>query len=524
MLGYESERRLKNLLVAVGDGERDLEAARQRLCSIRDFAPLSAFERFDRDMTGFVTSYEIVNFLRDNSVYHVSEAEAFTLVQFFDSDGNNKLSFQEFLQMYLPCEDNVLRNITLDRPSRRVTRYDHLPRDIELSITNVIEKEVDLQRRLEILKRELEVQYDYSPFAAFRSIDRYNSGRVDTVNTGSFLRQNGHYASEMELLAIIRRIDTDGDAVVIYSEFAEFIRPSIPAPRSVNYAPPARSSSAYRAGNSSPLKNTSPVRSYSAQRSRAAYSSPVRPSTVSPSRMSPSRKPVLRLNDEDELVHALKELCNQEQELESGKINLSHKSDFNLFDAFNIFDVPRYGSISVHELQSGLNAIGVYPTYDECDLFITRYDKNGDRRLSFSEFSEAFLAHDSYYANMVNRRSSNYVPRVVRRDDVFLPHTSFEFQTMWRTHIRVENSAESLRQRLNARPGFNMYEAFNSLDFNDDGRISSYELKRMIESRGYFVGHKEVEQVIDKMDKNKDGRVSFHEFSEETRTKSPVRR
>ena len=306
MLGYESERRLKNLFVAVGEGERDLEAARQRLCSIRDFAPLSAFERFDRDMSGFVSSYEIVNFLRDNSVYHVGESEAFTLVQFFDSDGNNKLSFQEFLQMFLPCEDNILRNMTLDRPSRRVTRYDHLPRDIELSVTNVIEKEIDLQRRLEILKRELEVQYDYSPFAAFRSVDRYNSGRIDTVNTGSFLRQNGHYASEMELLAIIRRIDTDGDACIVYSEFAEFVRPSVPAPRSVAYSPPVRSSSAYRAGNSSPLKNTSPSRSFSAQRSRAAYTSPPRVS-VSPSRMSPSRKPILRPHDEDELVHSLKE-------------------------------------------------------------------------------------------------------------------------------------------------------------------------------------------------------------------------
>ena len=42
-LGFESERRLKDLLVAVGDGERGLEAARIRLCSIRDFAPHSAF-------------------------------------------------------------------------------------------------------------------------------------------------------------------------------------------------------------------------------------------------------------------------------------------------------------------------------------------------------------------------------------------------------------------------------------------------------------------------------------------------
>ena len=157
MLGYESERRLKNLLVAVGEGERDLEAARQRLCEIRDFAPMSSFERFDRDMIGQISSFEILNFLRDNSVYHVSESEAFALVQFFDNNGNNKLSFQEFIQIVLPCENNILRNITLDRPARRVTRYDHLPRDIELSITNILEKEIDLQRRLEILKRELEV-------------------------------------------------------------------------------------------------------------------------------------------------------------------------------------------------------------------------------------------------------------------------------------------------------------------------------------------------------------------------------
>jgi Ca2+-binding EF-hand superfamily protein len=266
MLGYESERRLKNFLVAVGEGERDLENARQRLCEIRDFAPLSAFERFDRDMDGQIGSYEIIDFLRDNSVYHVSESEAFSLVQFFDSNSNNRLAYQEFLQMLLPCENNVLRNITLDRPSRRITRYDHLPRDIELSITTVIEKEIDLQRRLEVLKRELEAQYDYSPYAAFRSVDRYNSGRIDTVNTGSFLRQNGHYASELELLAIIRRIDTDGDAHVEYNEFAEFIRPLHPVPRTSVPQPPVRPSSPVRTSGS-PLRGSSPVRasaSYSA--------------------------------------------------------------------------------------------------------------------------------------------------------------------------------------------------------------------------------------------------------------------
>ena len=95
MLGYESENRLKNLLVAVGDGERVLESSRQRLCNIRDFAPLALFETIDRDSNGSITSYELNNFLRDHHVYSITESEAFNLVKFFDSDDDNRLSFQE---------------------------------------------------------------------------------------------------------------------------------------------------------------------------------------------------------------------------------------------------------------------------------------------------------------------------------------------------------------------------------------------------------------------------------------------
>ena len=93
MLGYESENRLKNLIVAVGEGEQGLEAARQRLCSIRDFAPHSAFQRFDRDCTNFVSSNEILNFLRDQRNFTVSESETYQLVKFFDSDEDGRLSF-----------------------------------------------------------------------------------------------------------------------------------------------------------------------------------------------------------------------------------------------------------------------------------------------------------------------------------------------------------------------------------------------------------------------------------------------
>jgi len=97
MLGYVSESKLKNLLVALGDGERDCEAARQRLCTIRDFALHAAFERVDRDSSLFVSGREINNFLRDNGVVTVLDSECQALVNYFDSDSNGKLSFNEFI-------------------------------------------------------------------------------------------------------------------------------------------------------------------------------------------------------------------------------------------------------------------------------------------------------------------------------------------------------------------------------------------------------------------------------------------
>jgi len=340
--------------------------------------------------------------------------------------------------MLLPCTDNLLRNIALDRPSFRVGRFDSLPYDIERALLDILEKEVDLMRRLDILKRELELRYDYSSLAAYRSIDRYNDGRINTFNLGTFLRSVGHYASETELLAIVRRMDTDGDAQLSYSEFAEFIRSSNPPSRAaIEATERAASAERYRrrlleSRNTSPLRPCTSPRAFSATR----HSSPLRPASptrhTSPSRISPeplprysspSRKPVLNLRDEDELVNGLRDLIHTENEIEREKTSLALKSDFNLTDAFKIFDTNYSGDICVTELREGLAAIGVFPTSEELDLFITRYDTSGDRRLSMREFSDAFLTLDAYYARMVECRGSNHRYPLYRRDDCFLADT-----------------------------------------------------------------------------------------------------
>lgn len=112
MLGYESERRLQALLRATGEGEQSLENLRQRLCSIPDFSPFSAFQRVDRDAKDYIASHDIVAFLRHNNVYGITESESYRLIKFFDSDEDGRLTFSDFEQIFLPCEDNFLRERT----------------------------------------------------------------------------------------------------------------------------------------------------------------------------------------------------------------------------------------------------------------------------------------------------------------------------------------------------------------------------------------------------------------------------
>jgi len=134
----------------------------------------------------------------------------------------------------LPCEDLPLRRMTTDRIPQRVSRWDCLPKDIEFEMSQVFQRELDLQRRLEVLKAELSERYDYSTFGGFRTVDLYNDRIIDSAALTRFLRHAGHPPTQEEVMAIIRRFDVDGDAAISYEEWADIVRPSEPLSKQIN--------------------------------------------------------------------------------------------------------------------------------------------------------------------------------------------------------------------------------------------------------------------------------------------------
>ena len=161
--------------------------------------------------------------------------------------------------MVLPCEDNALRAIAQERRYFRVSRFDSLPTDMERELTALLYNEILLLRRLQSYKEDLACRFDYANYSAFRTIDRYNEGSINMNNLRQFFRNNALWISDKEALAVIRRIDTDGDAKISYSEFVDFINVQISDNRMRYSQNNWRSQSQERpricAEKSSPLRN-----------------------------------------------------------------------------------------------------------------------------------------------------------------------------------------------------------------------------------------------------------------------------
>ena len=60
--------------------------------------------------------------------------------------------------------------------------------------------------------------------AAFNAVDDWNYTYIDTVNLKRFMIKMNYVATRFELVSIIRRVDTDGDAKLKLKEFSESVK------------------------------------------------------------------------------------------------------------------------------------------------------------------------------------------------------------------------------------------------------------------------------------------------------------
>jgi Ca2+-binding EF-hand superfamily protein len=91
----------------------------------------------------------------------------------------------------------------------------------------LLEKELRFFRDQERLKAELVQRFDFSMQAMFKEIDDWNYKYIDIKNLKRFLMKTSVYPDDASLKAILRRLDTDGDARLSFREFTMAVQPQL---------------------------------------------------------------------------------------------------------------------------------------------------------------------------------------------------------------------------------------------------------------------------------------------------------
>lgn len=74
----------------------------------------------------------------------------------------------------------------------------------------------------------------------------------------------------------------------------------------------------------------------------------------------------------------LKDIIMWENEVERLKCDLALRSDFNLPDAFRVFEVDKRGYVNDLDFKYGANFLDVFPTSEEITLTFKRYTNGGE--------------------------------------------------------------------------------------------------------------------------------------------------
>jgi Ca2+-binding EF-hand superfamily protein len=334
---------------------------------------------------------------------------------------------------------------------------------------------------------------------------------------------------ESDLRALFKVLDIDKDTQISLEEFKRFFSlPNIPnigkniykSPKRGVYESPKRSpqkidiTSSPRGRTNLNYESTSSPRRYPQSPNRRT--SPMKSSnsnlenfpSVSPNRTKSSS--YLSLEEENFNAY-LKALFEIENEIERNKIELVLRSDFNIEDAFRIFELDGRGYLSDMDIKFGLNSLDILASSEEIQLLLMRYDLRGEGVLTYANFFEMMCPYDKEYRKLLEKRQpSNYVPKY-NKADVFLSSTKILLQNLFNVIIKAETKLEGWRQKLNRLPRFILrffFEQFDRLSktYLEDEDVIFF-LKRM--NINYIA--KDIDFLFLRYDKDRDGRISYSE-------------
>ena len=225
MIRFQTQLELAKFLKTLAVAEVEVETARNLLAEKEEFDPILAFKRIDWKNRGHITPDDFSRFLKDLDV-PARQSDIYNLFRFYDCDGDLRLTYTDFLRLVLPQSRADLHERALMKRHPQFYVNKRISTLVEWGIARIIEREIIVNKSLEVSRRQLIARPDWDCNDAFALLDYEKTGAIDAFALLMFFNQNQIVANSETVTHLLHRVDRDQDELLTFPEFVQIFAPS----------------------------------------------------------------------------------------------------------------------------------------------------------------------------------------------------------------------------------------------------------------------------------------------------------
>lgn len=496
MLSEESQRVLSELLMRIIESENKIEILRKCLCENIDFSPQLLFKSLSKVYPDAILPKDLKEFLYENSI-EASDQEVYLLVRQYSSMQNGRLTNEDFFHFVVTSTDDSLGQLVMQRYHIREIRP-----GVKYSFLSLLKEEVKLQREEEELKVKLFQNSEFSLWKAFETLNRAGKGYVCESDVLEFLKKFGRFATADDFDALMRRIDIEDDFVISYNEFLEAMIPlTVPKHSNKPEKEEIEVEKPEKVVISEPIDSEGPVMAEDLEKSprfreSAEFSKPEEFET--PEKPQGAEKKPNFLQQVSEIITLQ---LDDERMLEYTRQNLVMQENFSISQLFALIDLEGNSQISPYDFQVFLDSINLQVPKNVLVSIFKKFCESENLTFSPIEILKIFTPQDPEYKDFVKEQS----------DDPLLQATIEKVRDVLEVLLLAEEKIQGYQEVIAGVSDEEIKEVFAFIDADDDGEISSEDLRSFFKKQGRNISEKDRKRIIEKYTQNQSS-IFFNEF------------
>jgi Ca2+-binding EF-hand superfamily protein len=212
----------------------------------------------------------------------------------------------------------------------------------------------------------------------------------------------------------------------------------------------------------------------------------------------------------------LKKLMDVESNIENAKADLANNPDFNVEDAFKLFDKNDKAYITEEDLKNGLNSLGLNPTDQDVRLLMKRFDLQKSGKINYADFFDMIVPFKPELRNKIENKEPNQ-SSPSKSQEPPNEQTLNDLKNLFDLIIKSEKDINDTRKSFGTLR-LNLRDIFGLLDKGGKGYFTVEELVDYLKKNGLFTNNQEADLLFIRLDKSRKGNIGFPEIEDEIQT------